>query len=201
MSPWVRRTIEAMPRVSVTPVHRARSVGAHGEALLLAIERGGRVDGSTSFVVLPGGMSVSILSRDRWRLVELACEPSHLGGARTWFVCPSCDARRQHLYVSGGALACRVCAGLAYEGQTRHRDPGYEFAVRPRRALRKLEAELAVVRSPTRRVKLVERSEEMLALLRVGNERSFAALRDLRARVTRSSEFEPSHASLADDER
>lgn len=200
ISAHVARTMEATPRIAITSIHQARYRESYCEEIPVMIERCGRVERSTSFIVLPGGMSVSILSRGRWRIVALACEPLPLGGTRTWFVCPACDARRQHLYACGGALVCRVCAGLTYEGQTRHRDPGYEFVVRPRRALRKLEAELAVVRSPARRAKLVARSKEMLALLRVGSERELAALRDLRARVTKATNLGPRSRRLPGDE-
>jgi hypothetical protein len=37
-----------------------------------------------------------------------------LNGTQAYWRCPKCDALRQHLYVVGGELACRVCLGLDY---------------------------------------------------------------------------------------
>ena len=49
--------------------------------------------------------------------VELAYTDQHLGGRRTWFLCPTCDHSCALLYRRRGDLACRKCHGLAYESQ------------------------------------------------------------------------------------
>jgi len=35
-------------------------------------------------------------------------------GSRAWFACPACGARRKHLLVAEGKLACRACLGAYY---------------------------------------------------------------------------------------
>lgn len=50
-------------------------------------------------------------------LVMLNTSPLPFGGCRRYMVCPTCDSRRQDLYVSGAMLACRVCLGLRYGSQ------------------------------------------------------------------------------------
>lgn len=47
------------------------------------------------------------------RLVRTGC---NYGGARPWFLCPSCGRRVAILY-GGATFACRTCYGLAYEVQ------------------------------------------------------------------------------------
>lgn len=41
----------------------------------------------------------------------------HFGGHRRWLVCPTCESRREALYVDGKLVACRVCLGLRYACQ------------------------------------------------------------------------------------
>lgn len=41
----------------------------------------------------------------------------HFGGYRRWLVCPTCEVRREALYVDGCLVACRVCLGLRYACQ------------------------------------------------------------------------------------
>lgn len=50
--------------------------------------------------------------------VFLAYSPCHFGGARTWFVCPRCDQRREVLYLRNGRFACRHCQRVAYSSQS-----------------------------------------------------------------------------------
>ena len=39
------------------------------------------------------------------------------GGAQAFWRCPKCEARREHLYVVEGLLACRVCHRLDYRSR------------------------------------------------------------------------------------
>ncbi len=59
---------------------------------------------------------------DDWRkqtcVVELAFTSCHLGGQRTWFLCPSDGCGRRVAILYGGAMfACRQCFQLAYPSQ------------------------------------------------------------------------------------
>lgn len=50
--------------------------------------------------------------------VELTHTALHFGGQRRWMLCPRCKGRRQTLFISCDALACRTCLDLRYESQT-----------------------------------------------------------------------------------
>jgi hypothetical protein len=45
---------------------------------------------------------------------RLDWESVFFGGARPWFLCPACSARRRFLHVKDGHVVCRGCANLAY---------------------------------------------------------------------------------------
>lgn len=42
-------------------------------------------------------------------------QPRNVGGHATLFICPSCGAARQHLYLPQNRFICRDCAGLTYK--------------------------------------------------------------------------------------
>ena len=54
---------------------------------------------------------------DRSWMVMLDFTPLNFGGARRWMLCPTCQLRRQSLFVRGRELACRTCLNLRYECQ------------------------------------------------------------------------------------
>lgn len=61
-------------------------------------------------------------SRERkTALVPIVFQEGPRGGARAYFVCPRCGARRTQLFVHHHELEpiCRVCAGISYESQRR----------------------------------------------------------------------------------
>jgi hypothetical protein len=47
--------------------------------------------------------------------------PCHFGGERPWFICQHCGRRVGVLYIIGVDLACRHCAGLAYQSQNENK--------------------------------------------------------------------------------
>lgn len=188
----MNRTVEQVPRISVAPIHRAVESVPLGDVTELPIETDGRVTTTANFVLLTGGVTARVCAFGRRHVVLLARESLHFGGARTWLVCPRCNARRRHLYVFNNCLVCRGCTQLRYDGQRRHRATGYEFNTRPRRALAKIRAKLARVRSVERKLDLLARADEMLRLLDAGAERQAAMLRKMQDRAehlakTRSS--------------
>ena len=60
------------------------------------------------------------------------------GGAQSFWRCPKCEARREHLYVVEGLLACRVCHRLDY--RSRHVLKSYPAVARAAKLRRKLGA-------------------------------------------------------------
>lgn len=51
------------------------------------------------------------------QVILLTRTDCHLGGARTWFQCPSCGARVAVIYAPGHYFACRRCTGVKYPSQ------------------------------------------------------------------------------------
>ena len=60
----------------------------------------------------------------------------HYGGTRTWFSCPSCNARKAILYCASKRFLCRQCYGLSYSSQNE------VYADRMIRKARKLRSKL-----------------------------------------------------------
>ena len=65
--------------------------------------------------VAGGGLLIYHDTEETW--VELTYTDQHLGGRRSWFLCPGCDRRCAILYRRHGDLACRKCHDLSYESQ------------------------------------------------------------------------------------
>ncbi len=85
--------------------------------------RGGEVIASIRFRVEQDAVRLMYKSRDRggeWQEMDYrACldwTPCTYGGARAWFLCPSCGRRVALLY-GGTVFACRHCHRLAYDCQ------------------------------------------------------------------------------------
>lgn len=56
---------------------------------------------------------------DHWSL-KLTWTPCHFGGARAWFICPTCLVRAAIVFL-GPPPVCRRCAGLRYPSQSQTR--------------------------------------------------------------------------------
>lgn len=54
-------------------------------------------------------------------VVEIEQTPCTFGGARHWFRCPSCGARRAILYFGWRGLGCRECLRLNFKSQRESR--------------------------------------------------------------------------------
>jgi hypothetical protein len=49
--------------------------------------------------------------------VPLSWTPCNFGGARAWFICPSCGRRAAKLYIESRYFLCRHCNNLAFSSQ------------------------------------------------------------------------------------
>lgn len=49
--------------------------------------------------------------------VRIVQHKLHFGGYRRWLVCPTCESRREALYIDKRLMACRACLGLRYTSQ------------------------------------------------------------------------------------
>lgn len=185
-------TVERTPRLSSAPIHRAIVGGSTDGGFRLPVECDGDVIGSALALILDGGDRLFVEHGSRRYLISLVRTPLHFGGSATLLACPECEAPRRHLFLLPQRIACRRCSGLAYDAQHRHRVESFELNARPRRALGKIRAALARVRSPRQRSKLIARAEEMLKLLDEGAERHAETLRKLEARAARLAKARPS---------
>ena len=62
------------------------------------------------------GLGVVVHGTRVWP-VQIDQHKLHFGGYRRWLVCPTCESRREALYVDGLSVACRVCLNLRYASQ------------------------------------------------------------------------------------
>lgn len=93
--PALARLVRSFPRVIVADLARAvERLPAKPRRLTVTI----RMES------LAGGQAV----------VSLVPHTLPGGGYRYSVRCPSCAARRRHLYLVGAVLTCRACAGLVY---------------------------------------------------------------------------------------
>jgi len=67
-------------------------------------------------VPLTDDSAVVRLGQREWP-VALTFTAMHFGGQRRWMLCPRCEGRKQTLFISRDALACRACLDLRYESQ------------------------------------------------------------------------------------
>jgi hypothetical protein len=61
--------------------------------------------------------AVTLLVDGVEQVIEVVREPRHLGGTQAYWLCPQCEARRDHLYWHQGALLCRACHKLDYRSR------------------------------------------------------------------------------------
>jgi hypothetical protein len=84
-----------VPMIDVFELHRTGNLG-RGPTVTLTI----------------GGVGKVMVSL-AWELTT-----GHCVGARPWFTCPICSARRRFLHLQGNRLGCRECFRLAYRSRT-----------------------------------------------------------------------------------
>jgi hypothetical protein len=116
-----------------------------------------------------------------WLPVTVEYSTPNYGGARAWFLCPTCAARRNDLYFTGGIFECRVCTGASY------RSEGESYSARMRRrwvAIAHLVHPKAVLPTfPTRPKGMSSKRYERLKSQADGLEHRYVKATDLHARV------------------
>ena len=70
--------------------------------------------------------------------LELAWQPMHFGGARPWFVCPSCGRRCGAVALLSNRAECRECGRYSYASSRASGDTMSEAHVRMRAIERRL---------------------------------------------------------------
>jgi hypothetical protein len=90
---------------------------------------------------------------DRLGAIGITWTPCTFGGARPWWLCPSCGRRCAVLFLrTDGAPACRICHGINYEVQGMSRVD--RLFARRDKVLARLgaigEAASAIIRKPSR---------------------------------------------------
>jgi hypothetical protein len=109
------RTCEEMRRLDVRLLARDGLLTGSG---VLTWSRGGHVTGTVA--VRGDGDSVSLAyvsdGQEIEERVALDATAVHLGGERSWFLCPGCDRRVAVLY-AGARFRCRHCLDLRYTSQ------------------------------------------------------------------------------------
>jgi hypothetical protein len=86
-----RARVEEVPRITIHEMSRSLR------------------DSGVAIVQLPGLATPAV--------VRVTRTQQAIGGARDWFVCPTCQRPRAWLAVVHQSLACRTCHGLAYTSQ------------------------------------------------------------------------------------
>jgi len=121
-SGWGKNTVSDMRRIDVRRWQREGILKA-GIAGGWQWSSRGEVVASIKYAVEAGAVRLMYKSCDRgekWQdmdyRVRLAWTPCNFGGARAWFLCPSC-CRRVALLYGGKVFACRHCHRLAYDCQ------------------------------------------------------------------------------------
>lgn len=151
-----RSTVDELRRIDVLVLYRKRVLDGPCSSVLSWSRHGERV---ASIGVYGGRSKIHLHYRQQspgeteWRQVaqdiRIDWRPNRYGGTTPFLVCPHCSRNVRHLYMSGGANACRHCLRLTYESrrsrtydrlaQTAHRlrqslggDPGFDAAIPPR---------------------------------------------------------------------
>ena len=85
--------------------------------------RQGEAVGTINVRAVLDGASLTLIYRTRqtgeeWQdvaeTIDLDATPCNYGGERVWFLCPSCQTRRDVLFSVNGRFRCRACHDLAY---------------------------------------------------------------------------------------
>ena len=119
--------------------HRRLDVGA--------LNRGGLLSGSGT-LTWPDGSRVAVTGngdclkliyvidgKETQERVSISKSPVHLGGYRSWFLCPGCDRRIAALYLAK-RFRCRHCLDLRYASQ--RETPRFRAISRIQRVRKKL---------------------------------------------------------------
>ncbi len=151
-----RSTTEDLRRVDVNKLLRDRVLSGPCSVTVSWSRNGERV---ASIGIYGGRDRIHLHYRQQsygesdWRQVaqdiRIDWQPNRYGGTSPYFVCPHCSRRVWHIYMSGGANACRHCLRLTYESrrsrsydrlaETVHRlrmslggDPGFDSVIAPK---------------------------------------------------------------------
>lgn len=63
------------------------------------------------------GLAFAVNGEPVEQRIATTATPCHYGGARDWFLCPSCNTRVGKLYLYRRRFVCRSCTGLSYRSQ------------------------------------------------------------------------------------
>lgn len=151
-----RSTTGDLRRISVQALYRDRALDGPCSVTVSWSRNGERV---ASIGICGGRDRIHLHYRQQspgeteWRQVaqdiRIDWQPNRYGGASPYFICPHCSRSVWHIYMSGGANACRHCLRLTYESrrsrgydrvaETVHRlrtklggDPGFDSPIAPR---------------------------------------------------------------------
>ena len=119
-----RSTTEDLRRISVHSLLRDRVLDGPCSVTMSWSRGGERV---ASIEVLGGRDKIHLHYRQQsvgeseWRQVaediRIDWRPNRYGGVTPYFVCPHCRRSVWHIYMSGGANVCRLCARLTYQSR------------------------------------------------------------------------------------
>jgi hypothetical protein len=119
---WDKRlTLDAVKQLDIRWLHRYGYLTAYPR--WVTWYQGERQTGMIGLSLQPFGVELeySYRSGKDWKpvrqVIMLNETPCHYGGARQWFLCPSCERRVAILYYHGTAFLCRHCCRLPYSSQ------------------------------------------------------------------------------------
>ncbi len=147
---WIRwstrTTTEAVRRIDVRVLRARGYLGRVGFQGRLSWAVGGESCDVIDFTIESAAMGLRYQVRseddEEWRLVEerilFDYTPCHLGGMRTWLLCPRCSRRVAVLYGLAQRFLCRHCYRLPYASQ------GESHSDRMARKARKIRRRLVV---------------------------------------------------------
>jgi hypothetical protein len=107
--------VEAYPYVCVNELRRVAIIGnGRSNAGLAPSSQGCSI--WVTYLPVESAVRISV-NGTLYSSVPITWTDCFLGGRRPWFACPSCGSRRSKLQLVEGALGCRVCLRLKYQGQ------------------------------------------------------------------------------------
>ena len=99
----------------------------NGDSVTASVSVSGDGDGIT--------LTYVVAKQEIKERISLSNTPLHLGGYRSWFLCPGCDRRVAVLY-GGKRFRCRHCLNLRYQSQ--RETPRFRAISRIQRVRKKL---------------------------------------------------------------
>jgi hypothetical protein len=124
------RVCEDHQRLSIGDLARGGLLTGSG-TLTWSGGSGVAIDGSDDHIKL----TYAVDGKKVQERISISKTPVHLGGRRSWFVCPGCDRRIAALYFAG-SFRCRHCHDLRYRSQ--RETPRHRAISRIQRARKKL---------------------------------------------------------------